>query len=109
MGPDLSRIGAVRAGRDLLESIIIRSASFAQGYDTYSVTLRDGEQRTGIRIRLADDSFVIRDASNAELRLETGQVQNIERLQTSLMPDGLLAALSREEIRDLLAYLQSLK
>jgi hypothetical protein len=33
----------------------------------------------------------------------------MDRLQLSLMPEGLIAALSREEIRDLLAYLQSLK
>jgi putative membrane-bound dehydrogenase-like protein len=109
LGPDLSKIGAVRSGRDLIESIVVPSASFAQGYETYSVTLRDGEQRTGIRVRGPDDNFTIRDASNAEVRLDPGQVQSIERLQTSLMPDGLLVALAREEIRDLLAYLQSLR
>jgi putative membrane-bound dehydrogenase-like protein len=109
VGPDLTKIGAIRAGRDLIESLALPSASFAQGYETYAVSLRDGQELTGIRVRQSDDSFVLRDAGGGETRLDPGQVQSLERLQLSLMPEGLLAALSREEIRDLLAYLQSLR
>jgi putative membrane-bound dehydrogenase-like protein len=108
LGPDLTKIGAVRAGRDLIESLVLPSASFAQGYESYAVTLRDGEELTGIRVRQSDDALVLRDAGG-ETRLDPGQVLNLERRQVSLMPEGLLAALTREEIRDLLAYLQSLK
>jgi putative heme-binding domain-containing protein len=109
VGPDLTKIGAIRAGRDLIESIVLPSATFAQGYDGFSVTLRDGQELTGIRVRQSDDTFVLRDAGGAETRLAPSQVRSIERLQLSLMPEGLLAALTREETRDLLAYLQSLK
>jgi putative membrane-bound dehydrogenase-like protein len=109
VGPDLTRIGAIRAGRDLIESLALPSASFAQGYETYAVSLRDGQELTGIRVRQPDDSFVLRDAGGSETRLDAGQVQGLERLQLSLMPEGLLAALTQEETRDLLAYLQSLK
>jgi len=109
LGPDLTKIGAIRAGRDLIESIVLPSATFAQGYDTFSVTLRDGEELTGIRVRQPDDSLVLRDAGGGETQLDPRQVRSTERLQLSLMPEGLLAALTREEIRDLLAYLQSLK
>ncbi|HKX60208.1 MAG TPA: PVC-type heme-binding CxxCH protein [Verrucomicrobiae bacterium] len=109
LGPDLARVGAIRAGRDLLESIVLPSASFAQGYETFSVVLRSGEEMTGVRVRQDDNGFVLREASGREVRLDEDQVQSVERLQLSLMPEGLLAALSREETRDLLAYLQSLK
>ena len=109
LGPDLARVGAIRAGRDLLESILLPSASFAQGYETFGVVLRNGEELTGVRVRQEDGAFVLREASGREVRLDEDQVQNVERLQLSLMPEGLLAALSREETRDLLAYLQSLK
>jgi putative membrane-bound dehydrogenase-like protein len=109
LGPDLTKIGAIRAGRDLIESIVRPSATFAQGYDTFVVTLRDGEELTGIRVRQPDDSFVLRDAGGGETRLDPRLIKSTERLQVSLMPEGLLAALSREEIRDLLAYLQNLK
>jgi putative heme-binding domain-containing protein len=109
VGPDLTKIGAIRAGRDLIESIVRPSATFAQGYDTFVVTLLDGEELTGIRVRQPDDSFVLRDGGGGETRLDPGQIKSMDRGQLSLMPEGLLAALTREEIRDLLAYLQSLK
>jgi putative heme-binding domain-containing protein len=109
LGPDLTRIGAIRSGRDLVESMILPSASFAQGYETFSVILRNGEELTGVRVRQDDEGFVLREASGREVRLEPGQVQSAERGKVSLMPEGLLASMTREEIRDLLAYLQSLK
>jgi len=108
-GPDLTRIGAIRSGRDLIESIVIPSATFAQGYDTYSVTMRDGETFTGVRVAQPDDTLVLRDASGAEIRIDRGQTLAVERQKLSLMPESLLGALSREEIGDLLAYLQGLK
>lgn len=109
IGPDLTKIGAVRSGRDLIESIVVPSATFAQGYDTFTVTLRDGEEVTGIRLRPPDDSFVIRTGGGAELNLRPEQIQSVNRSAVSLMPEGLLTALTREEIRDLFAYLQSLR
>jgi putative membrane-bound dehydrogenase-like protein len=109
VGPDLTRIGAIRAGRDLIESLAIPSATIAQGYDSYNVTLVDGESLTGIRVRQHDDAFMLRDSSGAERHLQPSQIQKTERLQTSLMPEGLVSTLDPQEIRDLLAYLQNLK
>jgi putative membrane-bound dehydrogenase-like protein len=109
VGPDLTRIGAIRSGRDLIESLVLPSATIAQGYETYDVTLADGESLTGIRVRQPDEAFVLRDSSGAETRLQPSQVQKAERLQTSLMPEGLVSNLAEQERRDLLAYLQSLK
>jgi putative heme-binding domain-containing protein len=108
-GPDLTKVGAIRSGRDLIESLVLPSATIAQSYDSYSVTLTNGDELTGIRARQLDDTLVLRDASGTETRLQPAQIQKMERLKMSLMPEGLLAGLSREEIRDLLAYLQNLK
>jgi len=109
VGPDLTRIGAIRSGRDLIESIVMPSATFAQGYDTYAVTLRDGETLLGVRVEQPDETLVLRDASGAETRIDQRQTVSVERQKLSLMPEGLLSALSREEIGDLMAYLQGLK
>lgn len=108
-GPDLTRIGAIRSGRDLIESIVMPSATFAQGYDTYAVIMRDGQTLAGVRVAQPDDTLVLRDASGAEIRIDRSQTAAFERQKVSLMPEGLLNALSREEIGDLLAYLQGLK
>lgn len=109
IGPDLTRIGAIRSGRDLLESLLMPSATFAQGYDTFAVTTKGGDTLTGIRVRQPDDAVILRDATGAETRFDPAQIDSMERLNTSIMPEGLLVPLSRDEIRDLLAYLQALK
>jgi putative heme-binding domain-containing protein len=109
VGPDLTRIGRIRSGRDLIESLAAPSATFAQGYEPLRVELASGEILNGMRVRELDDSFLLRDAAGAETRLRPDQIKSVERTDVSLMPAGLLAALSREEIRDLLAYLQNLK
>lgn len=108
-GPDLTKVGAIRAGRDLLESLLLPSLSFAQGYEPYHVELKSGESLSGMRVRGPDTLFILRDASGRETRLDSSQISHVRRGTVSVMPEGLLAALTREEIRDLLSFLQQLK
>ncbi|MFK7777927.1 MAG: HEAT repeat domain-containing protein, partial [Gimesia sp.] len=48
VGPDLTRIGAIRTGTDLLEAIALPSASFARGYRSYLVVTDAGRIYTGV-------------------------------------------------------------
>jgi putative heme-binding domain-containing protein len=109
VGPDLTRIGAVRSGRDLIESMVIPSATFAQGYETYSVKTKSGEILSGIRVRQLDDSLVIMNPAGLETRISPEELENLERQPLSMMPEGLLDGLSTAEIRDLFAFLLNLK
>jgi putative membrane-bound dehydrogenase-like protein len=109
VGPDLTKIGAIRSGRDLLESVVAPSATFAQGYEPYVVMLKNGDSLSGVRVRGNDESFVLREASGNEVRLEPTQVESVTRSQISIMPEGLLTALTQSEICDLFGYLQNLK
>jgi putative heme-binding domain-containing protein len=109
VGPDLSRVGAIRSGRDLLESLLIPSATIAQGYDTLNVTTKEDDTFTGIRVGSGQYPLRLRLASGTELVLHQDEIQNIQRSKVSLMPEGLLNTLNRDEIRDLLAFLQHLK
>ncbi len=109
VGPDLTHIGSIRSGRDLIESLVMPSATFAQGYETYAVTLASGDRISGVRVRQADDSLVLRDSSGTETRVPDSLGARMERQTLSLMPEGLLQGLSAGEIRDLLAFLQSLR
>lgn len=109
VGPNLSKIGTIRAGRDLLESILVPSSTIAQGYENYFVTTADGRSLTGVIARQSADTLVLRDASGAELQFQRKQLDEIKRLPTSLMPEGLERPLSKEEFRDLLAFLKGRK
>ena len=107
VGPDLTRIGAVRSGHDLLESILWPSSTFAQGYEPYTVATADGRVLAGLIARQDADVLILRDSSGAETRLRRGDVEELRRSETSLMPEGLEGALTRDEFRDLLAFLRS--
>lgn len=109
VGPDLTKIGAVRAGRDILESIVLPSSTIAQSFDHYVVQTRGGEVHAGIIPQPAADVLEVRDSGGNITRVHKGEVARLKRQPISLMPEGLPAALTREEFRDLLGFLQSLR
>jgi putative heme-binding domain-containing protein len=109
IGPDLSKIGAVRSGRDLLEAVIFPSASFARGYEPYVVETRGGQVVTGILARETPADLTLVTAERAEVRIPRTQIESLVPGRVSIMPQGLETQISRDELRDLLAYLQSLR
>jgi putative membrane-bound dehydrogenase-like protein len=109
IGPDLSQIGAIRAGRDILESVLFPSSTIAQEFEQYLVITTEGRTISGIMAHETADTIVLRDSSGAETRLRRDQVEEISRHSASHMPDGLERHLSEQEFRDLMAYLQSLR
>ena len=109
IGPDLTRIGAIRSGPDLLESILYPSSTFAQGYEPYVATRIDGEEISGSLAEQGAERIVLRDAAGGLIRLRADEIKSLVRQQLSAMPEGLEQLLSRDQFRDLLAYLKSLK
>lgn len=109
VGPDLTRVGAIRSGGDLLESILYPSSSLAQGYEPYHLTRRDGEDVSGNLVAQGPEGISLRDGTGMIHRVRPEQIASLERQQLSAMPEGLEQLLTREQFRDLLAYLQSLR
>jgi putative heme-binding domain-containing protein len=111
VGPDLTKVGAIRPGRDILESVVLPSASFAQGYEPFVARLASGDTVAGVRVkgRESEQALVLRDSSGAEIRLDKSKVKKLAQSTVSVMPEGLLDALKPDEARDLFAYVQSLR
>jgi putative heme-binding domain-containing protein len=109
IGPDLTRIGAIRTGRDLLEAVVFPSASIVRGYEPYQVTLRDGRVVAGILGRETAEAVFLVTAERAEVRVARSGIASLEPSRVSIMPQGLDGQLSRQELGDLIAYLQSLR
>lgn len=119
VGPDLSHIASVRSMPDMLESMVLPSATFAQGYQTFIVATTDGRVARGTIARERSNQeaawdrsagvLLLRDAAGKEQRFSADDIEEIVPSPISNMPEGLLEKLSAEETRDLLAYLQSLK
>ncbi|HLY11697.1 MAG TPA: PVC-type heme-binding CxxCH protein [Planctomycetota bacterium] len=109
VGPDLSKIASIRTGRDLLESIVFPSASFARGYEPYLIRTKDGAILDGLIARETADAVYLFTADRTEKRVPRASIDLMQMGKTSIMPQGLDAQIARDELRDLLAYLLSLK
>ena len=109
IGPDLTKVGAIRAPADLLESILFPSSTIAQGYEPYLVLTKNGQSLTGVVVRRSAELLVVRDSSGKDWHLAKDRIEEVRPLTTSLMPEGLERALSRAEFRDLTAFLRGLK
>jgi putative heme-binding domain-containing protein len=108
-GPDLSVIGRTANRRQIIESIVAPSMNVAPEMQGWMVRKKSGEVLTGRQID--------QEARNIQLILLDGKEHNIPRteiaswgaMDVSLMPVGLPSGMSKEEFRDLVAYLESLK
>jgi putative membrane-bound dehydrogenase-like protein len=109
IGPDLSKIGAVRSRRDLVEAIVFPSASLARGYESFQAVLKDGRVHSGLLSRETTAAIHLRTTDRAEIRLERKDIDELLPIPTSIMPQGLDKTLSPAELRDLVAFLESLK
>lgn len=109
VGPDLGKIGAIRSGRDLLESIVFPSASFARGFEPYVVETKAGKTHSGILSRESADAIYLQTTERVEIRVGRDEIESFVPGRVSIMPQGLETQLSRRELQDLLAYLQSLR
>ncbi len=106
LGPDLTAIGAVRSGFDLLEAIVYPSASFVPGHEVYRVET-DREVYTGVRGESSGEVVVIISGPRDRVRIPRKQVRSMQPSPVSLMPDGFADNLTRQELADLLAFLQA--
>jgi putative membrane-bound dehydrogenase-like protein len=109
VGPDLTRIGAVRQKRDLLESIIFPSASFVQSFEPMMVDTTDGERYSGILRRNDAQEVMLVTGPNQEVRVPRAKVKQIVPGTVSVMPEGIDQQMSPQDLGDLLAFLMACK
>jgi putative heme-binding domain-containing protein len=109
VGPDLSKIGSIRNSRDLLEAVVFPSSTFARGYEPFLIRTKDGSVLDGLVTRETPEAIFLFTADRVEKRVPRVSVDEIRQSRLSVMPQGLDAQISREELRDLIAFLVSLK
>jgi putative heme-binding domain-containing protein len=109
IGPDLSKIGAIRTPRDLLEAIVLPSVSFARGYEAFTAVTAGGQVHTGVITRETPEAIYLFSTDRVETRVPRTEIESLAQSTVSIMPEGMEAQLSRQELADLIAFLQSLK
>jgi putative heme-binding domain-containing protein len=111
VGPDLTGVGSVRSGIDILEAIVFPSASFVPGKEVYRVETRHGTY-TGVRWERTpdfEDSFVLVSGPRERIRIRNKDIVSMKTSPVSLMPDGFDKDLTKQELTDLLAFLTAQK
>jgi putative heme-binding domain-containing protein len=110
VGPDLSKIGQIRSGRDLLEAIVFPSATFARGYEPFAIKTKEGAVYDGLILReTAEALYMFTASERLERRIPKSSIEAIKEGKVSVMPQGLDQQITRPELGDLIAFLQGLK
>ena len=108
IGPDLSSISRGLPVDMIVTEVIWPALNVKEGYEAATVTMKDGSVITGFKQTETAEAIAIRD-------MTTGTVKSIPRNETqsiktggTVMPDGLTATLSPQQLADLIRYLSEL-
>jgi putative membrane-bound dehydrogenase-like protein len=104
VGPDLA--AAAVAGREkLLGNILDPSREITAGFATAAVETRTGEIIGGVAIAETDGSVVLRIPGGSMRTFARAEIARLDHSPRSLMPDGLEAGLTPQDMADLLEFL----
>ena len=109
IGPDLTTIGANRASRDFLESIVFPSATIVRDYEPYTVVTVDGRVFNGLIARDTGETLFLQQQAGEAIAIPHSEIEDLVASPVSIMPNGLDQALTETDLADVIAYLQGLK
>ncbi len=108
-GPILSQVATIYKRRELAEAILIPSKSIAQGFAANRFIMKDGEtEYEGFVISEAADKIIARLVTAQEITIKPADIAKRQKLEKSLMPEGLAAGIGVADLASLLDYLESL-
>ncbi len=109
LGPDLSHIGTKYGKQALLDNIINPSEAISPEFVPTTLTLKNGDQVSGLIASEQPDAIVVNVGPNQQQRVKPSDVVSRQEVRVSLMPEGLLNNLSLQQVADLLEFLTTLK
>jgi putative heme-binding domain-containing protein len=108
LGPDL--VTVKNRGRDaLLAAILDPHREVAPQYIAYDVATKDGQAYTGLIVRDDATGLGLRVMGGAEIALARAAVKGSTSSGRSLMPEGLEAGMSVQDMADLLTFIEELR
>ena len=108
VGPELTSIGSQKDQRYLLEAICLPNAQIAKRFETAVIANDLGQVFTGIVKSENEDFIELIQNDGGQVRILTDAIV-ARRKGNSSMPDDLTKFMTPRELRDIVAYLASLK
>jgi putative heme-binding domain-containing protein len=107
VGPDMISLGASAQVDYLIESLLDPAAKVKENFHSLIIATDSGKVVTGVVVRRSERELVLRDAED---RLVTIPLDSIDQESEgrSLMPEGLIDELSRQDLVDLVRFLSEL-
>jgi quinoprotein glucose dehydrogenase len=107
VGPVLAGVGAKYDQEELLRSIVAPSARIAPGYGVVVLTLSDGNTVSGTLKEENETDLVIQAGDATPQQIAKSSIT--ERIDAASSMPAMGSILEREELRDLIAFLVTLK
>jgi putative heme-binding domain-containing protein len=109
VGPELTTVSSRFSRRDILESILEPSKVVSEQFANTDFVLKNGDSATGRIVSETAETVVIRPSMLApDMReIRKADIKSREISKLSPMPPGLVNILTKQEILDLLAFLES--
>ena len=109
LGPNLSEIGT-KLGKDaLIEAILEPSSGISFGYEAWNFALKSGDEVYGLLASETTDEVAVKNIGGIITRLKKSNVASRQQSKLSIMPAGLQAAMTAQDLVDLVEYLAALK
>ncbi len=105
VGPELTQLGAIQPPEQIVESLVDPRRQVKEGFAAIAVAMVDGRMHQGYPVAETDDALTLRDPQTGEiLQIARADIEETREVGT-LMPDGLVDAMTEVERRDLVRFL----
>ena len=108
VGPNLAGIGQKQPREYLLESLVAPNAKIAPGFESVTLTMKNGTLHAGSVKQETTEELVLNSPEEGFLTLRKSDITDRQR-GLSGMPEGLGQTLSKRDLRDLVEFLATVK
>lgn len=105
VGPDLRSLRH-RSAEDLLSNILDPNMAIGPGYVSYTAEVDSGELISGLLASQNAEAIVLRQAEGKDVLVPRRTIRRLQSSGLSMMPEGLEAGYTAQEMRDLIEFIQ---
>ena len=104
-GPYMGQIGSIMSRDQIAEAILAPNASISQGFATVLIVTNDGKSYLGFVSEETSETVKMRNIAGQVFTIAADDIHSRQRVDNSMMPEGLVNALSYQEFASLVEFL----